>query len=152
MDGFDFEERYRNPNECNPFYWHPLHLPEECIKMYEQLIRANIGSLGPVQVFKIKNTHELHLDDNYFMIPTVLQRTNANNVGYKRKKLSPMQKLIEIIRRDSTKIPVAPEIRISPHLGPIALYRQPISIGSEKLLKKISGAYRDAMTRSNYRT
>ncbi|CAG4942134.1 unnamed protein product [Colias eurytheme] len=44
MNDFDFEQRYRNLHECDPFYWHPLHLPEECADMFAKLIRSKINT------------------------------------------------------------------------------------------------------------
>ncbi|XP_037300020.1 uncharacterized protein LOC119190879 [Manduca sexta] len=52
MDHFDFEERYRDVYECDPFYWHPLHLPDHCAEMYEKLIRTKIASRAPVRIVK----------------------------------------------------------------------------------------------------
>ncbi|CAH1647726.1 unnamed protein product [Spodoptera littoralis] len=50
MDNFDFEERYRDVNECNPFYWHPLHLPPYCVEIFEKLIRSRLASKTPIRI------------------------------------------------------------------------------------------------------
>ncbi|CAG4929787.1 unnamed protein product [Parnassius apollo] len=143
MDHFDFEDRYRNVNECNPLYYHPLHMPEECMEMYEQLIRSNIASFfGPMQVFKERNLDEINGELYSLSHSHNIQKTDLNlYISSMRQRLSPLERMIEMIRYDAMRIPTAPEIRMAPQFGPVAMYRQPISSKSEKMIKKISGAY-----------
>ncbi|XP_013161878.1 PREDICTED: uncharacterized protein LOC106113589 [Papilio xuthus] len=154
MDDFDFEERYRNVNECNPIYWHPLHLPKDCIDMYEKLIRSNLGSMGPLQLFKDRlfdeveddseESYEYHHFAPEYLLPPVI--SGKKEVIYEnRQPLSPVKKMIEMMRSDAMTIPTAPEIGIAPQYGPIAVYHQPVSKQSEKAIKEIAEAYQKAM-------
>uniref|UniRef100_A0A2A4J0Z7 Uncharacterized protein n=1 Tax=Heliothis virescens TaxID=7102 RepID=A0A2A4J0Z7_HELVI len=65
MDHFDFEERYRDANECNPFYWHPLHLPAYCAHIFEKLIRARIATKTPVRITREREKIEVLQDTDY---------------------------------------------------------------------------------------
>lgn len=53
-DNFDFEERYRDDHECDPYYWHPLHMPEHCIKQYEEVIHSRVTRSKPFEIIKEK--------------------------------------------------------------------------------------------------
>nr|XP_021187958.2 uncharacterized protein LOC110374533 [Helicoverpa armigera] len=64
MDHFDFEERYRDANECNPMYWHPLHLPAYCAHIFEKLIRARIATKTPVRITREREKVEIPQDSD----------------------------------------------------------------------------------------
>lgn len=155
MDNFDFEDRYRNVYECDPFHWHPLHLPEHCAEMYENLIRSRIATHGPVRVVREReqpNTLIYSLNPNFgypaFDIPTYVYRKANTEVmdSYKYEKIpmSPYDKMLDLLRKDVERNPSAPSIGMMPNIGPVAVYRQPISKKSENMIKKISGAYAKA--------
>lgn len=75
-DEFNFEDKYRNVNECNPFYWHPLHLPEQCAEMYANLIRSRAASAvgRPVRIVTRKErpkrmgTKSSKLDEDIYFL------------------------------------------------------------------------------------
>ncbi|KAH9637297.1 hypothetical protein HF086_006941 [Spodoptera exigua] len=64
MDNFDFEERYRDVNECNPFYWHPLHLPPYCVDIFEKLIRSRLASSTPIRITREREKGGNHQHDS----------------------------------------------------------------------------------------
>ncbi|XP_049885493.1 uncharacterized protein LOC126380257 [Pectinophora gossypiella] len=53
-DHFDFEERYKNQHICDPTYWHPLHMPDHCLKKYEKVIRSQIIAMNPGKTLRKK--------------------------------------------------------------------------------------------------
>ncbi|CAG9781836.1 unnamed protein product [Diatraea saccharalis] len=126
MDNFDFEERYRNVDECNPFYWHPLHMPEHCTKMFETLIRAGVGAFGPTKIVKDKN----YANDQYY--------ESDEEDG----TLPPYEKMVQLLKNDISKEPIEPEITFLPGIGPAALYHQPVSKQSADYIKAVAKAYR----------
>lgn len=160
-DNFDFEERYRNVYECDPFHWHPLHLPEYCAEMYENLIRSRIPKHGPVREIREREEPEtviysLHPNFGYpsFEIPTYAYRPSNMEVmdaaySYGKQRLSPYEKMLDLIRRDVARNPSAPAVEMMPNIGPVAVYRQPISKKSENMIKKISRAYAKAGRKNN---
>ncbi|XP_021206152.1 uncharacterized protein LOC110385851 [Bombyx mori] len=123
MDHFDFEDRYRDVYECDPFYWHPLHLPERCARMFEKLIRSKIVSRSPVRI--LAEANDFHLGD----------RSRDNS------ELPPYEMMLESLKKDVVSHPRAPTIGMVPNVGPVAIYKQPISRTSENLIKRIGGMY-----------
>lgn len=53
-DDFGVGKKYMNLQECDPFYWHPLHLPEHCAEMFADLIRSRVAGAvkKPVRLVK----------------------------------------------------------------------------------------------------
>ncbi|XP_050360613.1 uncharacterized protein LOC126780307 [Nymphalis io] len=136
MDNFDFEQRYRDVNECNPLYWHPLHLPDKCLEMFDKLIRSRMGSFSPYRI--VEERPELsefeYLDDpNHYM--------KYSEPVYEIETMSPIEILFELLRKDISDIPSSPNLGISLDFGMMALYRQPISYKSVAMIKKLARAY-----------
>ncbi|CAH0716458.1 unnamed protein product, partial [Brenthis ino] len=99
MDNFDFAQRYRDVNECNPFYWHPLHLPEECKQMFEKLIRSKLESLTPYTIVKeIQNPAEFVYSP--YRLNTPVYRNEFIEPFDKKQTLSPFEILFELLRSD----------------------------------------------------
>ncbi|XP_045490132.1 uncharacterized protein LOC123690570 [Pieris rapae] len=155
MDDFDFEQRYRNLHECDPFYWHPLHLPEECADMFAKLIRSRIKT--PYRIVTEKEPfiaserfYNSHFD--YNTLP-VVDDTLPVDYGivypmetvqlYKRPR-NPMDKLLDMLKRDVHNIPSAARIASIPYFGGVALYKQPVSWKTEAMIKQLSQAYAKA--------
>ncbi|KOB75205.1 CASP8 and FADD-like apoptosis regulator [Operophtera brumata] len=141
-DNFDFEERYGNVYECDPFHWHPLHLPEYCAEMYEFLIRSRLPKQTPIRFVRKREEPETvsySLTSNFgypsFEIP---------GNSYEKRHLPPYEKMLDLLRRDVERNPTAPAIEMMPNIGPVAVYRQPISKKSENMIKKLAGAYANA--------
>lgn len=158
MDNFDFQDRYRNVYECDPFHWHPLHLPEYCAEMYANLITSRIAKHRPVRVVREREQPEpviYSLNQNYgyptYDSPTYVYRPpNIEAMeAYERRPLSPYDKMLDLIRKDVERNPSAPAIGMMPNIGPVAVYHQPISKKSENMIKKISGAYAKAGRKSH---
>ncbi|RVE45063.1 hypothetical protein evm_010297 [Chilo suppressalis] len=126
-DDYGVEERYRNINECNPFYWHPLHMPEHCTKMFEKLIRAGVGRCGPVRIVKEQNYPYEQFDESDEYDDT----------------LPPYERMVQLLKKDVARRPSSPEITFFPGLGPAALYNQPVSKYSGDYMKAVAKAYKD---------
>ncbi|XP_073952393.1 uncharacterized protein [Choristoneura fumiferana] len=161
MDHFDFEERYRHVHECDPFYWHPLHLPEDCADMYEKLIRSKIPKNGAFRV--LKERRPVYVDDSFssdgdYQIPYNFEYTGNFHFytpsfpsfpypikpvrGFRmNREMTPYEKMLASVRRDVSNQPSYPTIQVMPNLGPVALYYQPISKKSESMIKKLSRTY-----------
>ncbi|KAM3968405.1 uncharacterized protein ACR2FA_012922 [Aphomia sociella] len=144
MDNFDFEERYRDINECNPFYWHPLHLPEVCVKMFNKLIRSRVTSSIPVRVMKRREFTDTYPFGVFPSVPMyeadILDLANYNRYS----QISPYEKMLHLMWKDAMRLPTVPKIATLPFLGPVALYHQPISKKSETMVKQVAKAYADA--------
>lgn len=143
MDDFDFAQRYRDVNECNPFYWHPLHLPEECKQMFEKLIRSKLESLTPYRIFKEKQDPAEFVYSTY-RLNTPVYTTEFVEPFHKIQTWSPFEILFELLRSDVRDLPSAPTLAASPYFGIMALYRQPVSYKSVNMIKKLSKAYADS--------
>ena len=140
MDDLDFAQRYRDVNECNPFHWHPLHLPEKCLQMFEKLIRSGLRSFTPYRIVKEKQQQiESVYSSSYLDIP--IYRSESRKSYNDIEPQTPFQVLFKMIRRDVKSIPSAPTLAISPFLGVVALYRQPVSYKTVDMIKKLSKAY-----------
>lgn len=165
MDHFDFEERYRHVHECDPFYWHPLHLPEDCADMYEKLIRSKISARGtyrvlqerrPVYVDDIYSSdgdydipYNFEYNENYHFhnpsFPSFPQPIKPTRDFRMNRELTPYEKMLTSVSRDVSNQPSYPTIHVMPNLGPVALYYQPISKQSESMIKKLSRTYGEAL-------
>lgn len=141
MDHFDFEDRYKNVNECNPFYWHPLHLPEQCAEMYEKILRSKIATSFPMRILK-KQEHYIFSNENLSGedISSSSQATGISHEFY-TKSLSPHEKMLDYLQRDVMKNPKAPVMGFLPNFGPVTIYRQPVSRKSVNMIKKIAKAH-----------
>ncbi|XP_063393284.1 uncharacterized protein LOC134678590 [Cydia fagiglandana] len=117
MDDFDFEQRYRRVQDCDPFYWHPLHLPEDCADMYEKLIRNRLPVRFPKRID--------HLVDD-------------ENVP---RELTPYEEMLESVQKDVNNFPSVPSVRDMPNFGPVAVYQQPVSQISADMIKKVAMTY-----------
>ncbi|CAB3225191.1 unnamed protein product [Arctia plantaginis] len=146
MDNFDFEERYKDVNECNPFYWHPLHLPEVCADMFEQLIRSKLAKNNPVRVMRERDPYDVYslnpmqMDFSHPMYEIGTDGDASTTYG-KRKPLTPYEKMLELLKKDIKKQPSVPKIGMLPHLGPVAIYNQEISKKSETMIKELATSY-----------
>ncbi|XP_064293065.1 uncharacterized protein LOC128682922 [Plodia interpunctella] len=164
-DNFDFEERYYNPNECNPFYWHPLHLPEDCAELLSKAIRKK--AYGPVRFMMTKpiyvprqppvSNHQSRSrtrcspdesDDgidgcNPIIIPKFESEIYQIDDYYPRRRnpLSPYEQMLENLREDISYLPTAPKIAPVPGYGPVAFYQQPISKTSKNMILEIAKIY-----------
>lgn len=143
MDHFDFEERYRDVNECNPLYWHPLHLPPYCAEIFEKLIRARLATNAPVRIIrkreKIKH-QPTNPEEIYNFLYPVYQITSAEYESYSQP-YSPYAEVIKLLKKDIEKDPSSPTVTVIPNLGPVALYKQGISKKSEKIIKAMAENY-----------
>lgn len=146
MDHFDFEERYRDANECNPLYYHPLHLPPYCAEVFEKLIRSRIATNTPVRI-KRKREKKKHHHSTYsypeeiynFAYP-IYQVTSSEYESYS-PYINPYEEVFELLKRDIAKDPSSPTVRVIPELGPVALYKQGISRKSENKIKEMAEEY-----------
>nr|XP_026499255.1 uncharacterized protein LOC113403045 [Vanessa tameamea] len=137
MDNFDFEQRYRDVNECNPLYWHPLHLPDKCLKIFDKLIRSRLDSFSPYRVVEERPDvpeFEYYLDD-------LKHHTQYSEPIYEVETASPFEILFELLKKDVKDNPSSPDLANSPYLGMMALYKQPISYKSVAMIKKVARAY-----------
>lgn len=156
-DDFDFEERYANVNECDPFYWHPLHLPEYCADRFEKLIRSRMGKHGRVKKVKKEKkmdqeVYSLHVPDIHvkysveenfgFGLPPHPEFVWNEGKDVEIETLSPYEQMINELRQDLVSHPSAPTIGYVPNIGPVAVYRQPISKSSRKIIKTLANAYK----------
>ncbi|KAL0852241.1 hypothetical protein ABMA28_000459 [Loxostege sticticalis] len=151
MDHFDFEERYRNVYECDPFHWYPLHLPPHCAKMYQELISKGITSLtnSPVRVMTERESNLYSLNHNVYASHPFYQNIANSEEGDEQNPSDPYMKMFQMLRGDVKKDPSAPTITNMPGFGAVALYKQPISRKSGQHIKKIAGLYRDAYKQYN---
>uniref|UniRef100_A0A2H1W345 SFRICE_032722 n=1 Tax=Spodoptera frugiperda TaxID=7108 RepID=A0A2H1W345_SPOFR len=167
MDNFDFEERYRDVNECNPFHWHPLHLPPYCVEIFEKLIRSRLASNTPVRIAREREKggnggqghrhhdsssssseyehHHPHYPEQLYQFPYPLyQITSDEYESYSPSQplpMSPYEKLMKLLREDIKKDPSSPTVTVMPSLGPVALYNQAISQKSVNLIRELAEAY-----------
>ncbi|XP_059046125.1 uncharacterized protein LOC131841807 [Achroia grisella] len=140
MDDFDFADRYRDINECNPFYWHPLHLPEACAEMFNKLIRSRVSSMMPLRIMTRKyNTKPVY---KYQSVPTYDTEIMDIPFNYENAFTTPYEKMLYLMWKDAVNLPTAPKITSLPFLGPVAFYHQPISKKSKDMVKYIAKAYR----------
>lgn len=121
MHDMNFREKYRNVHECDPFYYHPLHLPEYCADMFEKLIRSRIGSRGAVRVLKQRNYSERRRYTDYL---------DDVDVDVEYRELTPYEQMFLSLNKDVEYNPSNGQVVWS-NLGPVAVYRQPISRGSK---------------------
>ncbi|XP_031767465.1 uncharacterized protein LOC116413293 [Galleria mellonella] len=138
MDNFDFEDRYRDINECNPFYWHPLHLPEACAEVFNKLNRSRVSSAVPIRIMK---RNDLTYPFVEYQSDPIEPIYNTDFDYYKNALMSPYEKMLYLMWKDAINLPTAPKITTLPFLGPVALYHQPISKKSEAMVKQIAVAY-----------
>ncbi|XP_045784867.1 uncharacterized protein LOC123880667 [Maniola jurtina] len=145
MDHFDFEQRYRDVNECNPFYWHPLHLPQECVQMFENLIRSGLKTLTPYRIVKERSAQPAMLMHpyNYVYSPiyTAEYKPEVQYLPDEPKSPSQYEMLYELLKRDVQDLPSVPFLGVSPYLGVIAMYKQPVSYKSVTMIKKLARVY-----------
>lgn len=127
MDHFDFESRYRNDYECDPLYWHPLHLPEHCVEMYLTLITSRLAAAQPLHVMR-------PVDDYSTKFKTNIEYIDPPRVAPRRRKSSLMDNMMSNLYSDILNRPVSPMIGYS-GTGPALIYTQPISKKSEQLIK-----------------
>ncbi|XP_013184806.1 uncharacterized protein LOC106130503 [Amyelois transitella] len=158
-DKFDFEERYRDPNECNPFYWHPLHLPERCAELFERTIRSKVGAHGPVRIMTKKQksikrkSYKSKSFENLWPSPPEVQpivyEINEMINERVRDPSSPYEQMMDNLRQDISYLPSAPKVTFFPGLGPVALYQQPISKTSKAMIENIAKIYGKNNRRQN---
>lgn len=148
MDNFDFEKRYKDVNECNPFYWHPLHLPEVCADMFEQLIRSKLAKDSPLRVMRKQHPHDFYslnpmqIDYSYPTYEIEIDDASPTyGIGGERKRLTPYEKMLKLLKKDIKKDPSIPKIGMHPNFGPVAIYNQEISKKSETMIKELATAY-----------
>lgn len=139
MDHFDFEERYRNINECNPLHWHPLHLPKKCTDMFEQAIRSRIAKYRPYRLVTRVEPPTINFYSPEISLPL--------SFGYLQQfQLPPpsqWQILMDLLRLDVFESPSAPKMEMVPNVGLVASYHQPVSYKTAKMINKMSQAYAD---------
>ncbi|KAJ8737104.1 hypothetical protein PYW07_000375 [Mythimna separata] len=141
MDHFDFEERYRDANECNPLYWHPLHLPPYCAEVFEKLIRSRLAKTAPLRIKRKREKQKYTYPEEIYNFPyPVYEAASAEYETYSQP-ISPYAEVIELLRRDIEKDPSSPTVTVIPNLGPVALYKQGISRKSEKFIKRMAEEY-----------
>ncbi|XP_063634267.1 uncharacterized protein LOC134804887 [Cydia splendana] len=136
-DDFDFEQRYRRVHDCDPFYWHPLHLPEECADMYEQLIRNRLPVRFPKRTDHMSSGplhYQYSFNPAYQTIMTVDEQTVP-------RELTPYEEMIESVQKDVNNFPSVPSVRDMPNFGPVAVYQQPVSQISADMIKKVAMTY-----------
>lgn len=142
MDNFDFEERYRNINECNPLFWHPLHLPDDCAEIFEKAIRSGIKSNIPIRLAKERAPEVIEMPSPYGISSgfgaKVFQAPIRAEMSYYSP---PFGNILELLSRDVKDHPRAPTVGLLPNVGLVALYQQPISRKSEKMIKKAARLY-----------
>lgn len=156
MDDFDFEQRYRDVNECNPFHWHPLHLPEMCADMFEKLIRSKLAKTKPIRIMRERNGDEYAYNQQYYQQPgypgpdrdfpyPIYEIGGSGDYGVerysKRVPITPYEKMLELLKKDIKKEPSLPKLGVLPNLGPVAIYNQEISKKSEDMIKAVATAY-----------
>lgn len=141
MDDFDFEQRYRDVHECDPFHWYPLHLPPECNKMFTDLIRSNLGSSSPVRVVKERENPNFGYDP-YMLYPSIPIDDSKDKKQVPEG--TPYEKMLGMLAQDVQREPTQAEITFLPGVGVVALYKQPVSKQSGKFIKEVSKGYRDA--------
>ncbi|CAH2226332.1 uncharacterized protein LOC120636604 [Pararge aegeria] len=156
MDHFNFEQRYRDVNECNPFYWHPLHLPQECVQMFENLMRSRLNTLSPYRIVKERSVQApaVMYPYNYIYSPiiTTEYKPDLQYLPVERKTPSQYEILYELLKRDVQDLPSVPFLGVSPHLGVIAMYKQPVSYKSAAMIKKLARAYDTSNLFTNMQT
>ncbi|XP_063547117.1 uncharacterized protein LOC134754713 [Cydia strobilella] len=147
-DDFDFEQRYRRVHDCDPFYWHPLHLPEECADMYEKLIRNRL----PVRLPK-RTDHlyrPMHISPGIQSSGPLPYQYSSNPVyqtiiGIEEetvpRELTPYEEMLESVQKDVNNFPSVPSVRDMPNFGPVAVYQQPVSQISADMIKKVAMTY-----------
>ncbi|XP_048006279.1 uncharacterized protein LOC125241717 [Leguminivora glycinivorella] len=145
-DDFDFEQRYRRVHECDPFYWHPLHLPEECADMYEQLIRNRLPVRIPKPPDRLYRPRQLSpVIQSYSYNPvfqTVIEKTaSEEEENPVFQELTPYEEMLESVQKDVNNFPSVPSVRNMPNFGPVAVYQQPISQISADMIKKVAMTY-----------
>ncbi|KAJ8737733.1 hypothetical protein PYW08_000328 [Mythimna loreyi] len=143
MDHFDFEERYRDANECNPLYWHPLHLPPYCAEVFEKLIRARLATNTPVRIKRKREKQKYQYtypEDIYEFPYPVYQITSAEYETYS-PPINPYAEVLELLKKDIERDPSTPTVTVIPNLGPVALYKQGISKKSENYIKAMAEEY-----------
>nr|XP_034839138.1 uncharacterized protein LOC117995255 [Maniola hyperantus] len=150
MDHFDFEQRYRDVNECNPFYWHPLQLPQKCVQMFEHLIRSRLKTLTPYRIVKerLAQPPALIYPYNYVYSPIY----TAKYLSDETKSPSQYEMLYELLKRDVQDLPSVPFLGVSPYLGVIAMYKQPVSYKSVTMIKKLARVYDNSDLLTNIQT
>ncbi|CAD0194135.1 unnamed protein product [Chrysodeixis includens] len=164
MDHFDFEERYRDLNECNPLHWYPLHMPAYCTDIFEKLIRARLATNSPVRVMREREKHKKgkHRDTIYSLDPQgtgygylgmnngfgypIYKMTSAEYELYnppysKPAPMTPYEKIVQILKEDIKNDPSNPTVTVMPSLGPVAVYNQSISKKSMILIRKLAEAF-----------
>ncbi|XP_032527121.2 uncharacterized protein LOC116777595 [Danaus plexippus] len=149
IDDFDFEERYEDINECNPFYWHPLHLPEECFQIFETLIRSRLA-FSPYRIFKQKEQKQLIYPYTFINAPLITPEVFEE--VHTPPPSSPLEVLFKWLKRDIMNNPSGPTIETSPYFGTIAMYKQPISYKSVTLIKKLARLYANAFPTMDLKT
>lgn len=108
-DNFDFEERYHDDHKCDPFYWHPLHMPEHCIKQYEKMIRSRVTRSKPIQVIKQKNkkhSYKYHAIDPE-TLPSSNELNSINNI-ISYNDLSSANNYNDLISSNRYNVPASP--------------------------------------------
>ncbi|XP_063373312.1 uncharacterized protein LOC134661255 [Cydia amplana] len=133
-DDFDFEQRYRRVHECDPFYWHPLHLPEECADMYEQLIRNRLPVRLPKRTDHLYQPMQYSFNPVYQTIVSVEEETVP-------RELTPYEEMLESVQKDVNNFPSVPSVRDMPNFGPVAVYQQPVSQISADMIQKVAMTY-----------
>lgn len=105
-DHFDFEERYRDEHKCDPNYWHPLHMPEHCIKQYEKMIRSRTTRSKPLKVIKEKNRYKSHAIDPE-TLPSSNELNSINNI-ISYDDLGSPNNYYDLISSSNYNVPVSP--------------------------------------------
>ncbi|XP_061705885.1 uncharacterized protein LOC133516879 [Cydia pomonella] len=147
-DDFDFEQRYRHVHDCDPFHWHPLHLPEECADMYEKLIRSRL----PVRFPKLTDRlyRPIHISpDSQSSGPSHYQHSfnpvYQTIIGVEEetvpRELTPYEEMLESVQKDVNNFPSVPSVRDMPNFGPVAVYQQPVSQISADMIKNVAMTY-----------
>ncbi|KAJ0183759.1 hypothetical protein K1T71_000182 [Dendrolimus kikuchii] len=148
MDHFDFEERYRDVSECDPMYWHPLHLPSHCMNMFMKLITSRIAKEFPVRIVARKEDGLMYGLSNFGYSQPIYQIDTDVSDEYEKSQ-SPFRQVLHLLQNDVQKQPIVPKMEVLPYLGLSAVYNQPISSKSEALMKAIADTYAK-YTKSDY--
>lgn len=140
---FDFEERYRDANECNPLHWHPLHLPPYCAEVFEKLIRARLATNAPVRIMRKREKENpiFGYPQQFYNYPYPMYEISSVEYENYKPPWTPYDEVMKLLKKDIAKDPSSPTVTVIPSLGPVALYKQGISRKSEKKIKSMAEAY-----------
>lgn len=138
MDQFDFESRYRDHYNCDPLYWHPLHLPDYCASMYAKLISSRLANPYQIRLVEpVPKERTYHRNTRYEEYEDVHQKVQPEVKTYNH-----FDRLMKALYPDGKGIRGNPSYAYS-NLGPVAVYHQPVSRRNGDMIKKLAQSSTD---------